>query len=183
MMNSRILLLLFILLPSSSFGQGGNTPDRFTILPDPTFKSLDDQVQSLRKDVLNLSQDLSRLQNNLLTPAATQISVFVSLDAQESMNIEAMQLQLDDRPVANYIYTAGEQEALRHGGVQRLYAGNVAVGPHRLSAAVTGKDATGNEKRGAVNGKFEKSMAAKFIEIKLTKGAADTPQLILKEWE
>jgi hypothetical protein len=176
-------ILLFTLLPSFGFGQDGTTPDRFTILPDPTFKSLDDQVQSLRKDVLTLSQDLSRLQNNLLTPAATQISVFVSLDSQESMNIEAVQLQVDDRPVANYIYTAGEQQALRHGGVQRLYMGNVAVGPHKLSASFTGKDASGNERRGTVNGKFEKSMAAKFIEIKLAKGAASTPQLILKEWE
>ncbi len=182
-MNSRLLLLLFALLPALGYGQDGNIPDRFTILPDPDFKSLDEQVQSLRKDVLNLSQDLARLQNDLLTPASTKISVFVSLEMQETLNIDSMQLQVDNRPVANYLYTSGEQEALRRGGVQRLYLGNVAVGPHQLTATFIGKDATGNERRGTVNGSFEKSMAAKFIEIKIARGAAATPQLILKDWE
>ena len=50
-MNIR-LLLLAALLPLSAFAQSGNIPDRFTILPDPNFQSLDEKVQSLRKDVL-----------------------------------------------------------------------------------------------------------------------------------
>lgn len=182
-MNMRTLLVLLLLTPSLGVSQDGNIPDRFTILPDPDFKSLDEQVQSLRKDVLNLSQDLAKLQNELLTPASTKISVFVSLDAQEAWNIESMQLQLDNRAVANYLYGAGEQEALRRGGVQRLYLGNVAIGPHQFNASFIGKDGAGNDKRGTINGNFEKSMAAKFIELKITRGPSNTPQLVVKEWE
>jgi hypothetical protein len=182
-MSSRLWILLFTLLPALSFGQGGNIPDRFTITPDPEFRSLDEKVQSLRKDVLDLSQDLARLQNELLTPAATKVSVFVSIDGQNAFNIDSMQLQLDNRPVANYIYTADEQDALRRGGVQRLFLGNITIGPHQLMASFIGKDATGAEKRGTIDSKFEKSMSAKFFELKISKGEANNPQLTVKEWE
>lgn len=181
-MNIR-LLLLAALLPLSAFAQNGNIPDRFTILPDPNFQSLDEKVQSLRKDVLDLSQDLARLQNELLTPGSTQVSVFVSLDGQEALDLDSFQLKLDDRPVANYLYTAGEQEALRRGGVQRLYLGNVSVGPHQLSASFIGKDAAGKDKRASVSQSFEKSMAAKFFELKVSKDETESPKLTVKEWE
>ena len=182
-MNSRLWLLLFTLVPALGFAQGGNIPDRFTIAPDPEFRSLDEKVQSLRKDVLDLSQDLARLQNELLNPASTKLSVFVSLEGQDVLNLESMQLQLDGRPVANYLYTAGEQDAMRRGGVQRLFLGNVTIGPHQLTASFIGKDAKGAEKRGTINNKFEKTMAAKFFELKVSKGQANSPQLTVKEWE
>ena len=96
-----------------------------------------------------------------MNPASTKVSVFVAVDGQDGLNIDSVQLQVDNRPVANYLYTAGEQEALRRGGVQQLYLGNVTIGPHQLSASFIGKDATGAEKRGTVNSKFDKDVAAK----------------------
>lgn len=182
-MGSKLLLLLLALLPPLAFGQGGNIPDRFTIIPDADFRSLDEKVQSLKKDILDLSQDLARLQNELLTPASTKISVFVTIDGQDALNIDSIQLQMDNRPVAKYLYNAGEQEALRRGGAQRLFLGNVTVGPHQLTASFIGKNATGNEKRGAISSNFEKTMAAKYFELKITKGEASGPQMIVKEWE
>ena len=182
-MNSRLLLLLLALLPALAFGEGGNIPDRFTILPDPDFRSLDEKVQSLRKDVLDLSKDLASLQKELLTPASTKVSVFVSIEGQDALNLDSMQLQLDKKPVANYLYSSGEQEALHRGGVQRLYLGNVTIGPHQLTASFSGKDATGNEKHGSVDSHFDKSVAAKFFELKISKGVAGAPQMTVNEWE
>ncbi len=182
-MSSRLLLLLLAFLPALALGEGGNIPDRFTILPDPEFRSLDEKVQSLRKDVLDLSKDLASLQKELLTPASTKVSVFVSIEGQDALNLGSMQLQLDKRPVANYLYSSGEQEALHRGGVQRLYLGNVTIGPHHLTASFSGKDAAGNEKHGTVDSDFEKTVAAKFFELKISKGEAGTPQLTVKEWE
>lgn len=182
-MNSRLLLLSLLLLPYLAHGEGGNIPDRFAILPDPKFRSLDEQVQTLKKDVLDLSLDLAKLQNQLLTPDSTKISVFVSLDGQDAVNIDSMQVLLDNRPVANYLYTAGEQESLRRGGIQRLYLGNVSIGPHQLTASFIGKDAAGREKHGTVSSRFEKNMSAKFFELKVSKGEADSARLTVKEWE
>ena len=183
MLNSKLILLLLALLPVLAFGEGGNIPDRFSISPDPEFRSLDEKVQSLKRDVIDLSKDLSHLQDELLAPASTKLSVFVSLDPQNSMKLNSMQLQVDNRTVANYLYNGDEQQALQRGGVQRLYLGNVTIGPHQLTASFIAKDAAGQEKRGSINNNFQKSLAAKFVELKISKGGADTPQLTFKEWE
>ena len=48
-MNSRLWIVLLSLLPALSVAEdGGNIPDRFTIAPDPEFRSLDEKGQSLR---------------------------------------------------------------------------------------------------------------------------------------
>lgn len=181
--NSRLLLLLLVFLPTLALAEGGNIPDRFSIAPDPEFRSLDEKVQSLKKDVLDLSKDLSHLQDKLLTPASTKISVFVSIDPKSSLNLRSMQLQLDHRTVANYLYNDEERQALQRGGVQRLYLGNVTIGPHQLTASYIGKDSAGQDKHGSLNSNFRKSLAAKFVELKISKGEANTPQMIIKEWE
>ncbi|MGA8146448.1 MAG: hypothetical protein WB870_02595 [Gallionellaceae bacterium] len=183
MVNSKFLLQLLALLPMLAFGGGDASPDRFNIAPDPDFRSLDEKVQSLKSDVLDLNQDLSHLQDELLTPASTKISVFVSIDPQSSLKLNSVQLQLDNRNVASYLYNNDEQQALQRGGVQRLYLGNVTTGLHQLTASFIGKDGGGQERRGSINTNFQKSLAAKFVELKISKGEANAPQLTFKEWE
>ena len=183
MVNSKLWVLLIALLPTLALGESGKIPDRFNIAPDPEFRSLDEKVQSLKKDVLDLSKDLSHLQDELLTPASTKISVFVSIDPQDTLKLDSVQLQLDNRTVANYLYNSDEQQALQRGGVQRLYLGNVTIGPHQLSASFIGKDAKGKESRGSVKSPFEKTLSAKFVELKVSQDEDKTPQLIVKEWE
>lgn len=182
-MHSRFLSLALALLPALALAEGGNIPDRFTILPDPDFQSLDEKVQSLRKDVFDLSKDLASLQKELLTPASTTISVFVSLDGQDALNLESIQLQVDNQTVANYLYSAGEQLSLRRGGVQRLYLGNVTIGPHRYHVAFSGKDESGKVRQGSLDGNFEKDITAKFLELRLSKGEDGAPKLTVKDWE
>ena len=183
MVNSKILLLVLAFIPALALGAGGKAPERFNIAPDPDFRSLDEKVQSLKQDVLNLSNDLSHLQDELLTPSSTKLSVFVSIDPKSSVTLSSMQLQLDKRTVANYLYNGDEQQALQSGGVQRLYLGNVTIGLHQLTASFIGKDANGQEKHGIINSNFKKSLAAKFVELNISKGDANTPQLSVKEWE
>src|SRR6185437_2165150 len=43
--------------------------------------AVDEQVQSLKSDVLDLNRDLFVLEQELLYPANTQVAVFVSMDA------------------------------------------------------------------------------------------------------
>jgi hypothetical protein len=183
MVNSTFLLLLLAFLPALALGESGNIPDRFNIAPDPDFRSLDEKVQSLKSDVLDLSKDLSHLQDELLTPASTKVSIFVAVDPQSSLNLDSMQLQLDKRTVANYLYNDDERKAMRRGGVQRLYLGNVTIGLHQLTASFIGKDDSGKERHGSIDGNFKKSLAAKFVELKISKGKADTPRLTVKDWE
>ena len=100
---------------------------------------VDDQVQSLKSDVLDLNRDLFVLEQELLYPANTQVAVFVSMDAGTFFALDSVQLKIDGKEVADYLYTPREVHALVQGGVQRLYVGNLKVGKHQLVAFLTGK--------------------------------------------
>ena len=84
------------------------------------FRQLDEDVQDLKKEVLDLNRDLFLLEEELLFPANSQVAFFVSLDVGEYFDLDSVSLRIDGREVANYLYTEREVEALHRGGVQRL---------------------------------------------------------------
>jgi hypothetical protein len=79
------------------------------------------------------------LEEKLLYPSGTQVAIFVALAKGDQMRLDAVRLQIDGQLVAHYIYSFKELEALRKGGVQRIYVGNVATGDHKLEVLVDGK--------------------------------------------
>src|SRR5258706_15077473 len=102
-------------------------------------KGLDEQVQQIKSDVLGIAAELNQLEEKLLYPSGTQVAIFVELAKGDQMRLDAVRLQIDGQLVAHYIYSFKELEALRKGGVQRIYVGNVATGDHKLEALVDGK--------------------------------------------
>src|SRR5262245_6779880 len=101
-------------------------------------KGLDEQVQEMKSDVLGIAQELNRLEEKLLYPSGTEVAVFVSLAKGDTMRLDAVRLQIDGQLVAQYVYSFKELDALRKGGVQRLYVGNVATGDHQIEVLVDG---------------------------------------------
>ncbi len=148
------------------------------------FRSLDQEVQALKKDVVELNKDLFVLEEELLFPANTQIAVFVSLDVGSFFAVDSVTLKLDDKEVANYLYTAREAEALMRGGVHRMYLGNLKVGKHELVAFFTGKGTHERDyKRGATLA-FEKGIGAKYLELQISDRVRKLqPEFVVKEWE
>jgi hypothetical protein len=102
-------------------------------------KGLDEQVQDIKTDVLGIAAELNLLEEKLLYPSGTQLAVFVALAQGDAVRLDAVQVQIDGELVAHYIYSFKELEALRKGGVQRLYVGNVPTGTHVLEVSVGGK--------------------------------------------
>ena len=102
-------------------------------------RSVDQDVQSLKKDLVDLNRDLFRLEEELLYPASTQVAVFLSLNVGTFFDLDSVKLELDDKEVANYLYTECEVQALHRGGVQKLFLGNLKAGEHELVAVFTGK--------------------------------------------
>lgn len=152
--------------------------------PTQEFRSLDQEVQELKKDVVELNKDLFVLEEELLFPANTQVAVFVSLDVGEFFAVDSVTLKIDDKEVANYLYTAREAEALMRGGVQRMYVGNLKVGKHELVAFFTGKGTHERDyKRGATLS-FEKGIGAKYLELKINdRQRRAQPEFEIKDWE
>ena len=148
------------------------------------FRSLDQEVQALKKEVIELNKDLFVLEEELLFPANTQVAVFVSLDVGSFFAVDSVTLKIDDKEVANYLYTAREAEALMRGGVHRMYLGNLKVGQHELVAFFTGKGTHERDyKRGATLD-FEKGIGAKYLELQISdRVRKQQPEFVVKEWE
>jgi hypothetical protein len=148
------------------------------------FKTLDQDVQGLKKDVLDLNRELFTLEEELLFPANTQVAVFVSMDVGSFFGVDTVTLKVDDKEVANYLYTEREAEALLKGGVQRLYLGNLKVGKHELVAYFTGKGPHTRDYRRGASLTFDKGVGAKYLELKISdKIAREQPEFVIKEWE
>ena len=95
--------------------------------------SLDAEIEALKKEVLSLNRDLFILEEDLLFPPNTQFSVFLSMDAGALFSLDSVQLKINDKNIANHLYTERELAALKRGGVQRLYIGNLPTENTRLS--------------------------------------------------
>ncbi|MGH6781309.1 MAG: hypothetical protein ACREB5_04290, partial [Sphingomonadaceae bacterium] len=67
--------------------------------------ALDAEVQELRRQVVDLNRDLFMLEEDLLFPASTQVAVFVSMDIGTFFAVDSVQIKVDDKEVANYLYT------------------------------------------------------------------------------
>ena len=103
------------------------------------FRSLDEDVQSLKKEVLDLNRDLFLLEEELLFPANSQVAFFISMDVGEYFDLDSINLKIDGKEVANYLYTQREVDALVRGGVHRVHMENLKVGEHELVAVFTGE--------------------------------------------
>jgi hypothetical protein len=146
--------------------------------------SLDSRIQDLKGDVIRLNRDLLVLEEELLFPAGTQLAVFVSMDVGKLFALDSVQIKLDDKVVANYLYTPREVEALHRGGVQRLYLGNLRAGEHSLVAFFTGKGPHERDyKRGATL-KIDKSTDPKYIELQIKDSMGKLqPEFEVKVWQ
>jgi hypothetical protein len=149
------------------------------------FKTLDQEVQSMKKDVIDLNKDLFVLEEELLFPANTQVAVYVSMDVGTFFALDSVTVKIDNKQVKNYLYTAREADALLKGGVQQIYLGNLKVGKHELVAFFTGKGMPVDRdyRRGATIN-FDKGVGAKYLELKITdKVAKHQPEFLIKDWE
>jgi hypothetical protein len=152
--------------------------------PPADTRALDETVQDLKKDVVDLNKELFVLEEELLFPANTQVAVFVSMDIGEFFALDSLTLKIDNKEVANYLYTPREAEALLKGGVHRVYLGNLKVGEHQLVAFFSGKGPNERDYKRGANLKFEKGVGAKYLELKITdRQRRAQPEFAIKDWE
>jgi hypothetical protein len=147
-------------------------------------RGLDQDIQGLKKDVVDLNRDLFVLEEELLFPANTQVAVFLSLDVGDLFLLDTVTLKIDQKEVANYLYTPREVEALGRGGVQRLYLGNLKAGPHELVAFFSGQGPHERDYRRGATVRFEKGIGAKYLELKINdRQRRQQPEFEIKDWE
>ncbi|HTT43536.1 MAG TPA: hypothetical protein VMG33_10725 [Steroidobacteraceae bacterium] len=147
-------------------------------------RGLDQEIQGLKKDVVDLNRDLFVLEEELLFPANTQVAVFLSVDIGDFFALDSVQLKIDQKEVINYLYTPREVDALLKGGVQRLYVGNLKVGPHELVAFFNGKGPSDRAYKRGASLRFEKGVGAKYLELKIADRQRKLqPEFEIHDWE
>lgn len=144
---------------------------------------LSTELEDIKKQVLQLNRDLFILEEDLLFPASTQVAVFVSVDIGRFFKVDSVELKINDKDVAGFLYTERQRKALEQGGIQRVYLGNLKVGKHQLTAIFTGLDGEGRTTKKAITHQFEKDDEVVMIELKIEDNESNyRANINVEEW-
>ena len=167
-----------------NFSPDGGAREQATQRSNESARTLDEEVQDLKKLAVDLNRDLFLLEEELLFPSSTQVAVFISMDVGEFFGLDSVELKLDNKDVTNYLYTEREVDALIRGGVQRLYVGNLKTGEHELVAVFTGEGPHVRDYRRGASLNFEKGIGPKYIELTISDRENKLqPEFVVREWE
>lgn len=131
-----------------------------------------DDMEAIKTELVKLKRDLVILEEDLLYPASTQMSVFLAMDVGEFFGLDAVSVKVNGKEVAHHLYTEREADALFRGGVQKLFIGNVKQGGNRVTAFFTGKGPSGRDYKRAATVEFEKSFEPTFVELRISDSEA-----------
>ena len=104
-------------------------------------RELDTALQQVKRDMLGLDEKIRQLTGDGSQPGLETVSVYVSVDADISFQLEKVRLKLDGKTVSEPAFYRTQQQALKRGGAANIHTGILMQGRHRLEAIFIG---TGN---------------------------------------
>lgn len=153
------LLLMLVVSPMAGVAQDMSGDD---------IRSLDGQVQEIKSDVLKIASELNTLEERLLFPSNTQVSLFVSIAENDDFRLDAVQLEINGELATHHIYSFKELDALQSGGVQKIYTGNLTTGDHQLNVTMIGQLKNGKAFKESRGFAFTKGVKPKVMGITLS---------------
>lgn len=190
LLNKMVSIALFFAIVLASVVQAETTP---ADAPDASAVLAQNQIdetipvalstEQLKKKVIQLNRDLFILEEDLLFPANTQFSVFLSLDTGKFLQLDSTKLKLNGDIVAAHLYTERQVKSLQRGGMQRLYIGNIKTGEHEVTVFVDGIGPDNRAYKQAASLTFNKDTEIKALEIRIKDQSADfQPSVEIVEW-
>jgi len=171
-MKSR---LCFVLLLSFLFSS--------SLLAEPRFKELESRSRALKWQLLQLNQELLQLDEKIRYPESTRSVFFVALEVGFFFQLQTLQLKIDGVEVAHSDYNSAEIQALKKGGVQRLYVGNLSTGKHELLAVFHGVGPNQRDYKRAAKFQLDKKSQTQFIKLKIRdKEPKQQPEFVISQW-
>lgn len=160
----------------------GSSASATDAAPASAQRSLDEQVQEIKSDVLAIAAELDVLEEKLLYPTHTQVAVFVSIEGDDEVALDSARISIDGELVSHHVYTYKELEALGHGGVQRIYTGNVRTGDHRIEVELRGRRGGDAPFEIVEAGRFAKQKEPARVGITLRPKGGDAPGISIEDW-
>ena len=181
-MDTLRLLFLFVVLLTTGFQlnaapPAGNNQSSAAVKSDaqkkraPEVSKLAKEAEQLKKRLVELNRDLYTYEEQLLYPTETQLAVFLSLRADTTFKLDSVELLLDDKLVATHLYQESELNALKKGGIQKIYLGSLADGRHKLTAKFNGQGADKSYFRRKKALTFTKENKAKYIQMEISESS------------
>ena len=168
-------------LPSSL---NATTPSAFDeSRPTVTTPQLNHQLSVLKKEVIQISQQIESLENTLMAPHNAQLNAYLSAQELPGFELEGIALTLNNQLIDQHLYTSKEMQALERGAVQRLFNTALINGEHELIATIKGRlDGQAYEKKITIT--FEKNTKAKYVQLNIKPQAFTAePAFQFKTWE
>jgi len=106
--------------------------------------------------------------------------VFISLSPQDPFRLDAVQIRIDGELATHHIYSFKELDALKSGGIQRIFTGNYATGAHQLEVSVIGKLENGKDYKESRQFTFDKGIDPRLLGVALA--ASGTDAIELQNW-
>jgi hypothetical protein len=187
-MHLRRLLSFISIIVFFAFGASTlNAVEPAKEIKKSKLKSIDPallkEAEQLKKELIQLNSELYEFEEDLLYPANTQVSVFLSISKNSSFKLDSVQIRLDDKLVTSYLYNNDEIASLKNGGIQRLYLGSLADGGHKLTAKFNGQGANNQYFRRKKVLPFTKEQSTKFILLVVTESTTNNEPLFkVKAW-
>lgn len=180
---SCALLLAAIIISHQALSVEGTAKESKVKSTSKTGNSIVNNIEQLKKELLTLNRELFILEEDLLFPASTQVSVFVSVDIGRFFTLDSVELKLNNEDVAGFLYTKRQRESLEQGGIQRLFKGNLKTGQHQITAIFIGLDQEQRMVKRAITHQFEKEDDAVMIELKVEDNTRNLrAEVHVEEW-
>ena len=110
--------------------------------------------------------------------------MFLSVDVGTFFALDSVELKVDDKEVANYLYTEREVRRCIAAACRGSILGNLKAGEHEIVAFFTGKGPHERDYRRGTTIKFDKAIGAKYIELQISDRAASLqPEFVVRQWE
>lgn len=151
-----------------------------SLLSSLSMADVSQQIRQLSANVDSIERDVSSLEQNLLFPPVTRAKVYLSLAQDADFTIRSVSVRIDNREQTFHVYSQQEIDALRLGGVQTLWEGNVALGKRKLVAKFDGVNRRGEAVSGEAALDFEKTLQGRSLELQIIGGAKT--QFAVKDW-
>jgi hypothetical protein len=134
-------------------------------------------TEALTSAAVDLISRLQRLEQQLLYPVHTRVSVFLSVAENSQARLHSVTLMIDGNRVTDHIYTQKESSALNAGGIQHLYTGNILMGEHRLRGSIKQVREDGSTQTHELEYTFTKEQSTENIEIIFD---TETPHIVVQ---
>lgn len=180
---------------------GKTTIKRRRIIPPPSFWAgflmivssasasagtgdVDPSLAQLKSRIADHSARVFALEQELLYPADSRLSVFLTLASRDTLDLDAIEVFVDGKPVVSHLYSEREQNALEEGGVQQLFKDNLANGEHSLKVVITARAGDDRFVRRESVHRFQKRPGNLRMQMSLDAKAPDfEPRVSFVDWK